>query len=200
MVRRLRKGCLVTRNHGKDLCLLSMPPSSSPSPPHPPVSALGALSLAAASRAPESEPHHPWRLAPSPQQLMSHSRASSPRPSVVVAKTPLSPLARNNISQPAATMTDTGIFSADLLSPEVQAQLPEGYNFRALRRTDYDTGFLDCLRVLTTVGDVSKAQFEAQYDTMSRPGSGYYILVVEDTNVSPPRVVGTGAVIVERKL
>lgn len=97
-------------------------------------------------------------------------------------------------------MTETGIFSADLLSPEVQAQLPEGYKFRALRRTDYDTGFLDCLRVLTTVGDVSEARFEAQYDTMSRPGSGYYILVVEDTNVSPPRVVGTGAVIVERKL
>ena len=97
-------------------------------------------------------------------------------------------------------MTDTGIFSADLLSPEVQAELPPGYKFRALRRTDYDTGFLDCLRVLTTVGEISKAQFEAQYDTMSRPESGYYILVVEDTNISPPRVVGTGAVIVERKL
>ena len=27
-----------------------------------------------------------------------------------------------------------------------------------------------------------------------------YILVVEDTNTSPPRVVGTGAVMVERKL
>ena len=97
-------------------------------------------------------------------------------------------------------MTETGIFSADLLSPEVQAALPDGYQLRALRRTDYETGFLDCLRVLTTVGDISKERFEAQYDAMALPGSGYYILLVEDTNASPPRVVGTGAVIVERKL
>lgn len=85
VVRRLRKVCWVTRNHGKELCLLSMP-SSSPSPPHQPaifmwslpVSALGALSLATASRAPESEPHHPWRLAPPSPQL--------PRPSIEQSK------------------------------------------------------------------------------------------------------------------
>ena len=99
-----------------------------------------------------------------------------------------------------AIMTEQGLFSTDLLSPEVQAALPEGYKLRALRRTDYDTGFLDCLRVLTTVGDITKEQFEDQYGWMSRQDGGYFILVVEDTNTSPPRVVGTGALIVERKL
>ncbi|KAK4443724.1 acyl-CoA N-acyltransferase [Podospora aff. communis PSN243] len=96
-------------------------------------------------------------------------------------------------------MAEQGLFSADLLSPEVQAALPEGYRLRALRRTDYDTGFLDCLRVLTTVGEISKEQFEEQYAWMSRQDGGYFILVVEDTNTSPARVVGTGALIVERK-
>lgn len=92
------------------------------------------------------------------------------------------------------------LFSADLLSPEVQSALPEGYKLRALRPTDYDTGFLDCLRVLTTVGDITKEQFQDRYDWVSRQDGGYFILVIEDTNRSPPRVVGTGAVLVERKL
>ncbi|KAK3501013.1 glucosamine 6-phosphate N-acetyltransferase [Neurospora crassa] len=91
------------------------------------------------------------------------------------------------------------LFSADLLSPEVQSALPEGYKLRALRPTDYDTGFLDCLRVLTTVGDITKEQFQDRYNWISRQDGGYFVLVIEDTNSSPPRVVGTGAVLVERK-
>jgi len=97
-------------------------------------------------------------------------------------------------------MAEEGLFSDDLLSPEVQAALPDGYKLRALRRTDYETGFLDCLRVLTTVGEISKQQFEDRYSWISRQDGGYFILVIEDTNASPPRVVGTGALLVERKL
>lgn len=43
-----------------------------------PASALGALSLAAAPRAPESEPHHPRRLAPPPRNSPAR-QLSSPR-------------------------------------------------------------------------------------------------------------------------
>jgi len=93
---------------------------------------------------------------------------------------------------------EQGIFSTELLSPEVAAELPEGYKLRALRKTDYATGFLDCLRVLTTVGDISEAHFAERYDWLARQDGGYYILVVEDTSVG--KVVGTGALIVERKL
>jgi hypothetical protein len=50
----------------------------------------------------------------------------------------------------------TPLFSSDLISPEVLAQLPEGYSCRPIQRDDYHKGFLDVLRVLTTVGDVSE--------------------------------------------
>ncbi|SPO03791.1 probable glucosamine-phosphate N-acetyltransferase [Cephalotrichum gorgonifer] len=93
-------------------------------------------------------------------------------------------------------MTEQGLFPASLLSPTVSASLPEGLVIRALRRTDFDNGFLDCLRVLTTVGDVSAEAFAGQYDAMAGQ-EGYYILVVEDT--ARGVIVGTGALIVERK-
>lgn len=92
-----------------------------------------------------------------------------------------------------------GLFSSELVSPEVSAALPEGYRLRALRRSDFDSGFLDCLRVLTTVGDLDAAGFEKQYDWMAATGT-YYIIVVEDTSRTESPVVGTGALIVERKL
>jgi len=93
---------------------------------------------------------------------------------------------------------EKGLFSSDLVSPTVAAALPEGYIVRALRPSDYNAGFLDCLRVLTTVGDISEQAFRDQYDFFSRQEGGYFNLVIEDTNVG--KIVGTGALIVERKL
>ncbi|KAJ6442325.1 acetyltransferase [Purpureocillium lavendulum] len=94
-----------------------------------------------------------------------------------------------------ASATDEGLFASYLVSPEVSAALPEGYKLRPLRRSDYDTGFLDCLRVLTTVGDIAKDDFEAQYERMLKQ-EGYYIIVIED---DAGLVVATGALIVEHK-
>ena len=48
------------------------------------------------------------------------------------------------------------LFSPELISPEVLKALPEGYNCRPLEKKDYHNGFLDVLRVLTTVGDISE--------------------------------------------
>ncbi|UQC89296.1 acetyltransferase [Colletotrichum lupini] len=93
-------------------------------------------------------------------------------------------------------MAEAGLFTDDLVSPTVAAALPEGYIVRALRQSDYNTGFLDCLRVLTTVGEIGEAQFAERYQWLSK-SDGYYILVIEDTNTKT--VVGTGALIVERK-
>jgi glucosamine-phosphate N-acetyltransferase len=94
-------------------------------------------------------------------------------------------------------MTSQSLFSEDLLSPTVAEALPQGYKLRSLRRTDYDTGFLDCLRVLTTVGDLSREQWLEQYDWFTKRDGSYYILVVEDDKSN---VVGCGSLIVERKL
>lgn len=94
------------------------------------------------------------------------------------------------------TATDAGLFGDELISPEVAKALPEGYKIRALRQSDFNAGFLDCLRVLTTVGDITEAAFAERFAWLSRQDGGYYILVIEDGG----RVVGTGALIVERKL
>ncbi|KAF3759941.1 acyl-CoA N-acyltransferase [Cryphonectria parasitica EP155] len=91
---------------------------------------------------------------------------------------------------------EAGLFGDDLLSPDVAAALPTGYKIRALRRADYHAGFLDCLRVLTTVGDISEDQFSGRFDWIRRQDGSYYVLVIED---GEGRVVGTGALIAERK-
>lgn len=94
-------------------------------------------------------------------------------------------------------MSTQGLFSDSLISPEVAAALPEGYIVRALRPSDYAAGHLDVLRVLTTVGDISEEAWKGQYEWMTRQDGTYYILVIEDSNIG--KVVGTGALIVERK-
>lgn len=100
-----------------------------------------------------------------------------------------------------ATTNDTpsheGLFASSLISPTIAASLPPNYTIRALRQSDYARGFLDCLRVLTTVGDITEAEWDQRYEWMTTQGKGgYYLLVVDDGE----RVVGTGALIVERKL
>lgn len=56
---------------------------------------------------------------------------------------------------------------------------------------------LDVLRVLTTVGDINKERWEERFDWMKVREGEYFILVVTDES---GKVVGTGAVVVERKL
>lgn len=94
-------------------------------------------------------------------------------------------------------MATEGLFGDDLVSQEVTAQLPEGYRVRSLRSTDYATGFLDCLRVLTTVGDITEAAFVERYNFFAQQKGTYFVLVIED---AAGKVVGTGALVVERKL
>lgn len=97
---------------------------------------------------------------------------------------------------PAPAQAEAGLFGDDLVSPHVAAALPSGYKIRALRQADYHAGFLDCLRVLTTVGDISEDQFAERFEWIKRQDGSYYVLVIEDGG----RVVGTGALIAERKL
>ena len=89
------------------------------------------------------------------------------------------------------------LFSASLISPQVVSALPEGYAIRPLQRSDFDYGFLDVLRVLTHVGDVQKEEFEKRFDEMKAGAGGYHVLVILD---GERKIVGTGALIVERKL
>lgn len=92
--------------------------------------------------------------------------------------------------------SSTDLFPSSLLSPTVAADLPEGYTLRALRRDDYANGFLDVLRVLTQVGDITEAAWDERYAWMNSHGGTYYVIVVTDG----AKVVATGTVVVERKL
>jgi glucosamine-phosphate N-acetyltransferase len=93
---------------------------------------------------------------------------------------------------------EEGLFTSEFVSPQIAASLPEGYTLRALQKSDYQKGFLDCLRVLTTVGDITEEQFNARYAWMNTQGKGAYFLLVITNEVG--RIVGTGALVVERKL
>lgn len=100
-------------------------------------------------------------------------------------------------STPTPTSSDTTpLFSLDLISPTVLSLLPPSYTMRPLRRTDFHNNFLDVLRVLTSVGDVSAARWHARYDWMVSQRDSYFILVVLDGS---DKIVGTGALVVERK-
>jgi glucosamine-phosphate N-acetyltransferase len=97
-------------------------------------------------------------------------------------------------------MSSNSLFSPDLISSQVAAALPEGYTIRPLQKSDYHAGFLDVLAVLTTVGDVSEQDFTQRFEEMqasSKGAGGYHILVILDGD---DKIVGTGALIVERKL
>jgi glucosamine-phosphate N-acetyltransferase len=91
---------------------------------------------------------------------------------------------------------DEPLFSTSLISPEVLGALPEGYVVRPLCRSDYHRGYLDVLRVLTTVGDISVEEWNDRYNFMARRNDEYFLLVVCD---GTGRIVGTGSLIVERK-
>lgn len=91
---------------------------------------------------------------------------------------------------------DNPLFSATLISPEVSAALPENYKIRPLQASDYSLGFLDVLRVLTSVGDVTEARWRERYEWMRRNEGTYYVLVVLDAE---SKIVGTGALVAERK-
>lgn len=94
-------------------------------------------------------------------------------------------------------MITSPLFAPNLISEEISSSLPPPYKVRPLERSDYAKGFLDCLRVLTHIGDVSEERFCERYDWMATQAKGgYYFLIIEDGE----KVVATGALIVERKL
>ncbi|POS74392.1 hypothetical protein DHEL01_v207220 [Diaporthe helianthi] len=93
-------------------------------------------------------------------------------------------------------MTDReALFSTSVLSQEVVSSLPAGFVIRPLHRSDFKRGYLDCLRVLTWVGDLSEEEWNSRFDEMVRAAGTYYLLAIEHEG----RIVGTGSLVVERK-
>ncbi|KAF8419721.1 glucosamine 6-phosphate acetyltransferase [Tirmania nivea] len=90
-----------------------------------------------------------------------------------------------------------GLFCPTLISPTVSSSLPEGYLLRPLHLTDYHHGFLDVLRVLTTVGDISESAWTERYTWMSTRSDEYFVIVIEE--VANRKIVAVGSLIVEKK-
>jgi glucosamine-phosphate N-acetyltransferase len=94
-------------------------------------------------------------------------------------------------------MTNDSLFSASLISPSIHESFPKGYSIRPLERNDYHKGFFDCLATLTWVANVSEERFNAQFDWFKTRGEDwYYCAVIEHEG----KIVGTGVVVIERKL
>ncbi|ROV97182.1 hypothetical protein VPNG_08802 [Cytospora leucostoma] len=91
--------------------------------------------------------------------------------------------------------TVEALFSPSLISAEVSSSLPNGFTIRPLRKSDFNKGCLDCLRVLTWVGDITEDEWNERYDQMANATGTYYLLALEHED----RIVGTGSLVVERK-
>ncbi|KAH0559648.1 hypothetical protein GP486_003839 [Trichoglossum hirsutum] len=89
------------------------------------------------------------------------------------------------------------LFPPSLIPATTTAQLPASYTMRPLEAGDYERGFLDVLRVLAPVGDVSGAAFRERFEWMRQRAGEYYLIVVVDGAAA---VVGTGCLVVEKKL
>jgi glucosamine-phosphate N-acetyltransferase len=102
---------------------------------------------------------------------------------------------------PALMALETSLFSSTLISPTVQDALPQGIICRPLQRSDFKHGHLDVLRDLAHIGDVTEEQWTERFDDMSKCNGTYFIVVIVDQkNEAKKMVVGTGALIVVKKL
>ena len=72
-----------------------------------------------------------------------------------------------------------------------------GLVVRSLCLEDYDQGYLALLSQLTSVGDISREEWEARWHQMMDCNSTYYVIVVEDRSMA--RVVGAATLVRERK-
>jgi glucosamine-phosphate N-acetyltransferase len=92
---------------------------------------------------------------------------------------------------------EVALFDQSLIPASVFEALPKDYNIRALMADDYERGVLEVLKVLTTVGDISKEQFLEQFAYWHKHNDQYFVVVI--TNESDA-VVAVGSIVVERKL
>ncbi|CAG9763666.1 unnamed protein product [Ceutorhynchus assimilis] len=84
------------------------------------------------------------------------------------------------------------------LKPSITNEDPgeDYFLVRPLRIDDYDKGFLQLIVQLTTVGDITKAQFEAQFLKMQKAGC-YFVTVIEDIRHS--KIIGSATLVTELK-
>ena len=93
------------------------------------------------------------------------------------------------------------MFNPDLLKTvpsvtEVISKNPELY-VRPLQSDDFNRGFIDLLKQLTSVGSVTESDFKNQFELMRSGKSTYFNAVIVDR--TRDKVIGAATLIVERK-
>jgi len=93
------------------------------------------------------------------------------------------------------------LFSETLISPKTQDTLPKGYFFRPLQRADFKHGHLNVLRDLAHVGEITEELWTERFDEMRTCNGTYFLLVIiDERREAGSMIVGTGSLIVEKKL
>lgn len=87
--------------------------------------------------------------------------------------------------------------SAEQILASIQSQIAPHLKVRRLVAQDYDLGFLQLLAQLTTVGDVSKHQFNEQFERITSLSETYHIYVLHDSTLN--RIVGCATLLIEEK-
>lgn len=110
------------------------------------------------------------------------------------------------MSDSSALVSEQSLFSSSRLEglskwPEISQRLSAiGLIARPLQINDYDHGYLDLLTQLTTVGEISKAQFETRFKQMraiNEIEDHYAIVVIVDKTAK--RIVAASTLILEYK-
>eukprot|EP00126_Sphaerothecum_destruens_P015002 Sdes_comp8908_c0_seq1m309 len=90
------------------------------------------------------------------------------------------------------------LYDSELLKGfQSEASLDPTCVVRPLHLDDYEKGYLELLKQLTTVGEISEAQFKQRFLELARCEQTYYITVVE--NIQLKKIICCGTLFVERK-
>ncbi|KAG2035427.1 acyl-CoA N-acyltransferase [Suillus americanus] len=89
------------------------------------------------------------------------------------------------------------MFPQELISLDVQAQLPSDFQIRPLASTDYKRGYLDVLSVLTVVNDLGEEVWVNQFHAMRTTPSAHFSIVV--LHKASDKIVGIGTVFIHCK-
>lgn len=73
----------------------------------------------------------------------------------------------------------------------------EGLSVRPLALGDFHNGYIQLLKQLTKVGEISQEQFEDRFRKMKACPDSYYIVVIEDTALG--QTVGSATLVREQK-
>jgi glucosamine-phosphate N-acetyltransferase len=65
------------------------------------------------------------------------------------------------------------LFDKRYISPKVTAALPTGFVVRPLNSSDYEKGFLECLAMLTAVGNMPKKDFLDRFNYLKKHNHEY---------------------------